>query len=85
MDADGRVRKEDKDGNGATHVKDAIPDAWRARAAAILTARKGFRCGPLLDVVDTRRLLFSSHLRERDKMLLSRILCGGVWNGFFLG
>ena len=61
------------------HFKAAIRDAWRARAAAILTTRKGFRCGPLSDVVDSVQLLFSSHLRERDKMLLSSILCGGVW------
>ena len=27
----------------------------------------------------------SSHLRERDKMLLRAILSGGVWNGFLLG
>ena len=29
--------------------------------------------------------LTSSHLRERDKMLLRAILCGSVWNGFLLG
>ena len=29
--------------------------------------------------------LFSSYLRERDRMLLSSILCGGVWIGFLLG
>ena len=31
------------------------------------------------------QLLTSSHLRERDKMLLRAILCGSVWNGFLLG
>ena len=30
-------------------------------------------------------LLVSSHLWERDKMLLRAILSGGVWNGFLLG
>ena len=55
------------------------------RAAAILTSRKGFRGGPLLDFHGTMQLLFSSHLRERDKMLLRSILCGWAWNGFLLG
>ena len=31
------------------------------------------------------QLLTSSHLRERDKMLLRAILCRRVWNGFLLG
>ena len=31
------------------------------------------------------QLLDSSHLRERDKMLLRSILSDGVWNGFLLG
>ena len=31
------------------------------------------------------QLLNSTHLRDRDKMLLRAILCGGVWNGFLLG
>ena len=31
------------------------------------------------------KLLFSSHVRERDKALLRAILVGGVWNGFLLG
>ena len=50
-----------------------------------LTARREFRCGPLLDCDGSMQLLFSSHLRERDKMLLRSILSGGVWNGFLLG
>ena len=29
-------------------------------------------------------LLTSTHLRDRDKMLLRAIFCGGVWNGFLL-
>ena len=66
-------------------LKAAILDAWRLGAAAVLTARKGFRGGTLLDCVGTRQLLFSSCLRVRDKMLLRRILCGGVWNGILLG
>ena len=31
------------------------------------------------------QLLFSSHVRDRDKALLRGILSGGVWNGFLLG
>ena len=57
--------------------KSAIFSAWRGRAADILTSRKGFRGGPFLDYDGTRQLLFSSHLRERDKMLLRSILSGG--------
>ena len=67
------------------HFKSAIFSAWRGRAAAILTSRKGFRGGPMLDWEGTRQLLFSSQLRERDKMLLRSILSGGTWNGFLLG
>ena len=65
--------------------KDAIFSSWRGRVAGTLTSRKGFRGGPLLDYQGTMQLLFSSHLRERDKMLLRSILCGGAWNGFLLG
>ena len=39
----------------------------------------------MLDYVGTTQLLFSSHRRERDRMLLRGILCGGAWNGFLLG
>ena len=67
------------------HFWAAILDAWRNRAASIVFTRKGFRGGPLFDYVGTTQLLFSSHLRERDKMLLRSILAGGVWNGFLLG
>ena len=67
------------------NFKCAILSSWRGRAAGILTSRKGFRGGPLLDYDGTRQLLFSSHLRERDKMLLRSILSGGAWNGFLLG
>ena len=63
----------------------AIFSAWRGRVAGILTSRKGFRGGPFLDFRGNRQLLFSSHLRERDKMLLRSILCGEAWNGFPLG
>ena len=31
------------------------------------------------------QLLTSSHVRERDKALVRRVMVGGVWNGFLLG
>ena len=37
------------------------------------------------DLKGSLQLLNSTHLRDRDKMLLRAILCGGVWNGFLLG
>ena len=37
------------------------------------------------DLKGSLQLLNSSHLRDRDKMLLRAIMCGGVWNGFLLG
>ena len=55
------------------------------KSAGVLAAWKEYRCGPLLDYEGTKQLLFSSHLRERNKMLLRSILCGGTWNGLLLG
>ena len=52
------------------HFRNATVSSWRGRVAGVLTSRKGFRGGPLLDYDGTKQLLFSSHLRERDKMLL---------------
>ena len=37
------------------------------------------------DFSGSLQLLNSTHLRDRDKMLLRAILCGSVWNGFLLG
>ena len=37
------------------------------------------------DFQGSLQLLTSSHLWERDKMLLRAILCGRIWNGFLLG
>ena len=67
------------------HVKPAILDAWRNKAAAYLCGREGFRGGPLLDVHGSLQLLNSSHVRDRDNGLLRSILVGGVWNGFLQG
>ena len=57
---------------------------WRNKVAVDLCARKGFRGGPLLDIRGSHQLLNSSHVRERDKMLLRSVMVGGVWNGFLL-
>ena len=58
---------------------------WQSKVATDLCKRKGFRGGFGLDLYGSHQLLVSSHLRERDKMLLRAILSGGVWNGFLLG
>ena len=67
------------------HFRSVILDAWRHKVSMDLCARKGFRCGPFLDVSGTLQLLYSDHVRERDKALLRGVLVGGVWNGFQLG
>ena len=67
------------------HSKSALLDAWRNKVAADLCGRKGFRCGPLLDIYGSLQLLNSSHFRERDKALLRNVMVGGVWNGLLLG
>ena len=67
------------------HFQAAILDACRDLNSVNLCRRKGFRGGPLLDFRGSTQLLFSSHLRDRDKALLRGILSGGVWNGFLLG
>ena len=67
------------------HFRSAILGAWRNKVAVDLCARKAFRGGPLLDLPVSHQLLNSSHVRERDKALLRRIMVGGVWNGFLLG
>ena len=58
--------------------------AWQEKVAADSCKRKGFRGVPCFDIYGSHQLLASSHLRERDKMLLRAILSGGVWNGFLL-
>ena len=67
------------------HFQAAILDACRDMNSASLCRREGFRGGPLLDFRGSAQLLFSSHLRDRDKALLRGSLSGGVWNGFLLG
>ena len=67
------------------HFRSAILDAWRFQVFAWLSERQGFLGDEFADFHGSLQLLTSSHLRERDKMLLRAILCGGVWNGFLLG
>ena len=66
------------------HFRSAIWQAWQHKVAVDLCKRKGCRGGFSLDIYGSHQLLVSSHLRERDKMLLRAILSGGVWNGFLL-
>ena len=67
------------------HFRSAILDAWRFSVFARLAERKGFCGAEFSDFQGSLQLLTSSHLRERDKMLLRAILCGRVWNGLLLG
>ena len=67
------------------HFYSSILDAWRFGVFAKLSERKGFRGVEYADFQGSSQLRTSSHLRERDKMLLRAILCGSVWNGFLLG
>ena len=66
------------------HLRSAIWQAWQHKVATDLCKRKGFRGGFGVDIYGSHQLLVSSHLRERDKMLLRAILSGRVWNGFLL-
>ena len=52
------------------HVKCAILSALRCKVSADLCAWSGFLGGPVLDIRASRQLLFSSHVRERDKALV---------------
>ena len=67
------------------HFRSAILDAWHFHVFSKLSGRKGFRGVEFADLEGSLQPLNSTHLRDRDKMLLRAILCGGVWNGFLLG
>ena len=67
------------------HFRSAILDAWHFHVFSKLSERKGFWGVEFADLKGSLQLLNSTHLRDRDKMLLIAILCGGVWNGFLLG
>ena len=66
------------------HFGAAVLEGWSGKVSADLCAKMGFRGGPRLDLDGTLQLLYSGHVRERDKALLRGILVGGVWNGFLL-
>ena len=67
------------------HFRSAILDAWHFHVFSLLFERKGFRGVQFADLKGSLQLLTSTHLRDRDKMMLRAKLCGGVWNGFLLG
>ena len=67
------------------HFRTAILEAWHFQVFSKLSERKGFLGVQFADIKGSLQLLNSTHLRDRDKMLLRAILCGGVWNGFLLG
>ena len=66
------------------HFRTAILEAWHFHVFSKLSERKGFLGAEFADLKGSLQLLNSTHLRDRDKMLLRAILCGGVWNGFLL-
>ena len=67
------------------HFRSAVLDAWHFHVLSRLAERKGFWGAQFADIKGSSQLLNSTHLRDRDKMLLRAIMCGGVWNGFLLG
>ena len=67
------------------HFRTAILEAWHFHVFSKLSERKGFWSVEFADLTGSLQLLNSTHLRDRDKMLLRAISCGGVWNGFLLG
>ena len=66
------------------HFRSAILDAWRFTVFSKLSERKVFLGGEFADYQGSLQLLISSHLRERDKMLLRAILCGVFATDSFL-
>ena len=58
----------------------SVLEAWQFRISALLAERQGFRGAEFVDVRGYSQLLDSSHLRERDKLLLR-----AIWNGILLG
>ena len=66
------------------HFRSAILDAWRFHVFAKLSEQQGFWGVEFADFQGSLQLLTSSHLRERDKMLLRAILCGEFGTDSFL-
>ena len=66
------------------HFRSAVLDAWRFHVFSGISERKGFWSGEYADFQGSLHLLTSSHLRERDNMLLRAILCGVCGTDSFL-
>ena len=66
------------------HFRSAILDAWRFQVFDRLSDRQVFLGGEFVDFHGSLQLLTSSHLREREKMLLRAILCGVFGKDSFL-
>ena len=49
------------------HVRNAVLDGWRNKVAKDLCGGAGFRGGSPVDIYVSRKLLESSHVREREK------------------
>ena len=60
------------------HFRSAILDACRFQVFARLSERKGFGGREFADFQGSLQQLTSSHLRERDELLLRALLCGSV-------
>ena len=66
------------------HFRSAILDAWHFHVFSKLSERKGLRGVEFADLKGSLQLLNSTHLRDRDKMLLRAILCGEYGTDSFL-
>ena len=58
------------------HFYSSILDAWRFSVFSKLSEMEGFLGGEYSDFQGSLQLLNSTHLRDRDKMLLRAIMCG---------
>ena len=66
------------------HFRSAILDAWRFSISAKLAEKRGFLGAEFSDFQGSLQQLTSSHLRERDILLLRAILCEGFGTDSFL-
>ena len=66
------------------HFRAAILEAWQFHVFSRPSERKGFLGVEFADLKGSLQLLTSSHLRDRDKMLLRAILCGEFGTESFL-
>ena len=63
------------------HFQNAISDAWVPSLPKTFAREKVLMVALFGDIVASRPLLVSFHVRERDKELLRSILSGSVWTG----